>query len=37
MASPTDGIEFERTLEGGERKGKPGVLQSVGWQRVGDD
>ena len=34
-----DGQEFEQTPrdEGQERTGKPGVLQSMGSQRVGQD
>ena len=31
------GHEFEQTLGDGEGQGKPGVLQSMGSQRVRDD
>ena len=31
-----NGPEFEKTLGNG-RAGKPGVLQSIGWQRFGHD
>ena len=32
-----DGHEFEQALGVGDGTGKPGVLQSMGWQRVGCD
>ena len=32
---PLNGHEFEQTLGNGEGQGKPGVLQSMGSQRVG--
>ena len=32
---PLNGHEFEQTLGNGEGQGKPGVLQSMGLQRVG--
>ena len=30
-----NGSKFEQALGDGERKGKPGMLLSRGWQRVG--
>ena len=32
-----DGYEFEQALGVGDGQKKPGVLQSMGWQRVGHD
>ena len=32
-----NGHEFEQTLGDSEGQGKPGVLQFMGWQRVGHD
>ena len=34
---PLNGHEFEQALIDGDGQGKPGVLQSMGSQRVGHD
>ena len=34
---PLNGHEFEQALTDGDGQGKPGVLQSMGSQRVGHD